>query len=202
MSEDRPVITEASVAAQRKMYEDPNGIFQQSGRGAEYLRDHDVRVAELRLRGVLPVEPPKVLDPMAQARQNVLARDFPELKPSPDIVTTAHSARFDELDAMPADRQSRLAAEVAKEFHDYPRAEDGYSRYDPATGTYATGAEVVDRLVEDARPSVYAEAEDAETAAEIMKLIRLDAKILRYHAARGRHMTRIADGRRKLGAKS
>jgi hypothetical protein len=118
------------------------------------------------------------------------------------MVTTAHSAKFDALGEMTARKQAELAQATADALERDPRPEDGNFGYTAERGGRASGAERVDAMVRAAEPAVYAEAEDTETAAEIMRLIRLDAALLRYYAIRGRAIARRQEGRRKLGAKS
>jgi hypothetical protein len=203
MSEDKPLITEEWVAERRRQYTDPDGPFAKGGaRGEAALRQFEVMVAEARLRGTLPAEPPKVLDPLEQARQNVLARDFAELPAIPEMVTTAHSAKFDALDKMTARKQAELAQATADALERDPRPEDGNFGYSAERGGRASGAERVEALVAAAEPAIRAEAEDQADVPEIMRLIRLDAALLRYYAIRGREIARRQEGRRKLGAKS
>ena len=58
----------------------------------------------LKLASAAPWPPsrPVVLDPLAQARQNVLARDFPEVAPIPEFLIEHHSARLSAIGEMPA----------------------------------------------------------------------------------------------------
>jgi hypothetical protein len=194
MSDDRtPALTEEWAANHRRLIEDPNGLWQKSGRGAEYLRKHDTMVAEARLTGALPAEPPPPpLDPRQQAFENVLAR-YPEPQPFPEIQVEHQKATFARFGEMTVEQQGRLAAEVAKAVNDHPSELDGFSRYDAASGTYATGPEIVDAMIAAAEPAVRAQYSDQKEASRVLQLLRLDRRLLQQYVQRGRAMAARAE---------
>ena len=205
MSDNRiPPITEEWVAERRRQFTDPDGPFAKAGaRGEAALRQFEIQVAEARLRGTLAAEPPVVLDPLAQARQNVLARDFPEVAPIPEFLIEHHSARLSAIGEMPVERQGRLAQETADEFYRNPTPDDGgHGGYRAEFGGKVPGGDIVDALIRDAEPAVRATATDQSDVPDFLRLLRCDAKLLRYYAIRGRHMSRRQEGLRKHGANS
>jgi hypothetical protein len=195
MSDDRtPPISEEWVAERRRQYTDPDGPFVKGGaRGEAALRQFEVMVAEARLTGALPAEPPPPpLDPRQQAFENVLAR-YPEPQPFPEIQVEHQKATFARFGAMTGEQQSRIAQQVAKDVNDYPSELDGFSRYNAASGTYATGPEIVDAMIEAAEPAVRAQFSDQKEASRVLQLLRLDRRLLQQYVQRGRAMAARAE---------
>ena len=194
MSDDRiPPISEAWVAERRRRYTDPDGPFAKAGaRGEAALRQFEIQVAEARLRGTLAAEPPAILSPTEQAFENVLAR-YPEPQPFPEIQVEHQKATFARFGAMTGEQQGRLAAEVAKAVNDHPSELDGFSRYDAASGTYATGPEIVDAMIAAAEPAVRAQYSDQKEASRVLRLLRLDRRLLQQYVQRGRAMAARAE---------
>jgi hypothetical protein len=200
MSEDTPANPTAEfLLSIRESVASGNSVYgpADSPRAVEKLAELEAKLALGRHLGEIP--PGSEPWSIQRAAAERLAQEHPlgdlSAQPVSEMLTEHIKGKAEAIKKLSDREQADVAQQVADDLA--YRASDVSVRHSVyrREGRMPTGAEIVNQLVEDARPALAFLGLDEKT-------VRLDRNLLELAAVRGRNMTSYANRKRELGLSS
>jgi hypothetical protein len=200
MTDNEPMWSEEDITERRRMYADPEGIFQKSGRGAELLSQFNARIEAARIAGSLPPAP----EPFGpkQALAQLLASEFPAGENGHlfnDGLGQMLKQREEQFVAMRyTEKQiAEIADETAKDLERDIGPHSG--EYNRETGQWSivTGQARLAELLAAAEPMLAdLDVRQRKTTRDMLKS---DRRLLKLYAAKGQRKVAYAARKKELG---
>jgi hypothetical protein len=200
MTNNEPMWSEQDIAERRRMYTDPDGIFQKSGRGAELLGQFEARIEAARIAGHLPPAPEPFGPKQVLAQQ--FASEFPTGEAGnffSDGLIEMLDQRGEQFRAMKytekqiADMADHTAKDLASDIGPYS------GEYNRETGQWSvvTGHTRLAELLAAAEPML-ADL-DADQRKVTRDMLKSDRRLLELYAAKGQRKTAYTARKKALG---